>query len=189
MIYAIPEENLAHQLTMLNDGRVIQGSWQKDEAGGSGKDGGNRGRHLACLLGALDPKGKIMSSDACNGDWMPAWVAHLMPTLFDGVTKKRAIPLGIEWNRAMTTARGLDDEAWTRIKYRWLASTVRQALESARPKGEVPSYWPAVEKACLDVAIMYESGDISRAEAAYERQFETLIAFIQEECNAGLREG
>ncbi len=84
----------------------------------------NDGRELACLLGAINPA--VNKPRDCPASVMPAWMAKLVMTLFDGVAADKATPLGLRFAEALRT--GSTDDS---VRDRWLAITVQDAQGSA----------------------------------------------------------
>ena len=132
-----------------SEGRLIQSQWHSERDG----------RELACLLGAIGPD--VNAPDDCPAEVMPAWLAHLLPTLFDGVRPERAMEYGTRFADALRTGRTGDD-----VKRAFLVGAVEQALASATPAAPVPDYWPAVEGACRDTIAALRANDAAALTAA-----------------------
>lgn len=62
------ESALARFDRLAGYGGIVRGRWQ-------GKD--QRGREIACRLGALDPS--IEDPLQCPGELMPSWIAYMIP--------------------------------------------------------------------------------------------------------------
>ena len=103
----------------INEGRVIRNQWTGTDA---------QGRETACLLAALSPEaGSSENPSACPATVMPSWLARLTPSLADAGSEaawpgmvQRYAALAARWHR-------LDDAAWLRVQYKFLAATVREA--------------------------------------------------------------
>jgi hypothetical protein len=143
-----------------SEGRLIQSAWHSVEADG---------RHLACLLGAIDDG--IYAPSDCPASVMPLWLANLLPTLFDGVTEVRALEYGTRFAKALRIGN-TDDH----VMRRFLIVCVESAVACAKPKtAEAPPYWPAVAKVCSNVVTLLSSGGkgpawAEAAEAATEAE-------------------
>jgi hypothetical protein len=135
------------------EGRLVQNGWHMTDADG---------RELACLLGAIDPD--VDGPEKCPGTVMPPWVAHLLPTLFDGVREERALDYGMRFARALRS--GNTDES---VMRRFLIVCVENAISSATPKGDPPAYWTQVSKACADVVALLKKGSLNKDKAAAAR--------------------
>jgi hypothetical protein len=96
------------------EGRLIQNAWH----------GERNGRELACLLGAIGP-GVFDPSD-CPAEVMPAWLAHLLLTLFDGVRSERSVEFGLRFAEALR-AKPVGDA----VRDLWLARVVEFARDVA----------------------------------------------------------
>jgi hypothetical protein len=81
MSYAIPAEALDRLDTYIAEGRIIRGKWTSTDA---------QGRETAGLLAALDPD-VIDDVTACPAEWLPPWLAHMIP-LIDYYTSEVAWP-------------------------------------------------------------------------------------------------
>ena len=105
----------AEQMTAFaRDGRLIQNAWH----------GEREGRELACLLGAIGPE--VKSPEDCPASVMPAWLAHLLPTLFDGVRPERAADFGLRFAAALRVKPVADA-----VRDRWLVRVVEFARAAA----------------------------------------------------------
>lgn len=173
-------------IAKAENGLLEQHTWHSERSG----------RELACLLGAIAPNiGSV--KDACAATGMPEWLAELTVALFDGLPSEMIKPMGLRYGTAVNRFGQIGAAGWQRIKTKFLIFTVRQALNSARPKGPIPDYWPQVENACLGVIAALETGvglgaalaaarsaARSAAQAARAAQFEALLNFIEQECEA-----
>jgi hypothetical protein len=107
--------------TFITEGRLLRNQWVGADA---------KGRETACLLAALSPEaGRLGESSACPAHVMPSWLAHLTPDLDDRGSEaawpgmvQRYAALAAQWHK-------LDDAAWLRVQYRFLAATVREAVK------------------------------------------------------------
>ena len=140
------EAAAARGLEFVHEKRLVQGAWHKHEG-----PPGDRGRDLACGLGAMHPD--INSASDCPGDWFPQWFAELTVTLFDGVAATELYPLMERYYTLLPGVKNITPARWDYVRRMFLHRAVSGALEAARPKeGEpVPAYWPAVQSACGDV--------------------------------------
>jgi hypothetical protein len=154
--YADAGNNIVRHAT---EGRLIQGKWHK-----------RNGQELACLLGAIHTDVESQA-DACAATGMPEWLAFLTVRLFDGLPSDRIAEFGERYGTSMRGWASIDAAAWKRVETKFKMFCIRQALEAARPKGDIPEYWPAVEAACLQTLEAMESGDekalIAARAAAY----------------------
>jgi hypothetical protein len=141
------------------EGRIIQGAWRRKEPG----------RELVCALAAFGPD--INSASDCPADLMPAWLAELVPTLDDGVSAS-----DVPWFSGELIARAnrwgaLDADAWGRVRNRFLAAAIRQALAAAEKVQPTPrpDYWDKVQDACGQMITALETGRpvTEAAEAAW----------------------
>ena len=69
------------------------------------------------------------------------------------------MPTAKKLTSTLRRSGGLTDTNWNRVRDLWLAAVVDRARNAATPKGEPPTYWPAVENACLNVSEALRSGD------------------------------
>ena len=132
------------------EGRIIQGAWRR---------GGDSGRELVCALAAFGPD--INSANDCPADLMPEWLAHLVPTLDDGVAAK-----DVPWFSGELIARAhrwsaLDADAWGRVQRAFLVATIRQALEAAErvQPSPRPAYWDQVQDACGQMIVALKNNE------------------------------
>ncbi|MCA3009642.1 MAG: hypothetical protein INH34_14805, partial [Phycisphaerales bacterium] len=110
------ERILAH----LHEGRLVQGVWH-DEDGG---------REFACLLGAIAPT--ISAAIDCPSSVMPAWLARLVVTLFDGQAKADALAWAGRFGTQMARWHVLGDSSWFRVWESFCRACVADARRSAR---------------------------------------------------------
>ncbi len=140
------------------EGRIIQNKWRKPS--------GDTGRELVCALAAFGPD--INSSEDCPADLMPDWLAHLVPTLDDGLAAA-----DVPWFMGELVSHAkrwsvLDTAAWARIKTGFLIGTVQQAFASAASvhTEPYPSYFIQVRDAVDGVIAVLKSGDSDAAAAS-----------------------
>jgi hypothetical protein len=132
------EDAALRMLDFANEGRLIQRHWHEAR---------EDGRELACLLGAIHPD--VTHPSDCPASVMPNWMAELLPTLFDSVSRHKSTNYGRRFAEALRV--GNTDDSVLR---KFLIATVEFAVNAARPKGDVPDYWPAVEKSCATVVTL-----------------------------------
>ena len=167
-----------------SEGRLIQRGWHE----------ARNGRELACLLGAIGPD--VASPSHCPASVMPAWLAHLLLTLFDGVRPDQAADFGLRFAEALR-AKPVDDA----VRDRWLVRVVefaREAHAAARDAeaaaheaawdAEAAAYvaeWAAAYvaewAAAADAA---EAAAVAAARAARKAAYETMFAWLVEEMQA-----
>jgi hypothetical protein len=107
------------------EGRLIQHGWHRTA---------DDGRELACLLGAVGSG--VTSPEACPADVMPVWLAHLLPTLFDGLPAERTADLGLRFAAALRSGRADDD-----VRSRWRARAEADARASACAAAPASAAW------------------------------------------------
>ncbi len=141
----LTRETAAIRITAFADeGRLVQSKWH-----GTDRDG----REIACLLGAIHPG--INGAGDCPADIMPLWMAHLLPTLFDGVSAKKAPDYGRRFARALRY--GNADES---VLCKVLIASVEYAV-SAAAKAQpdpAPEYWADVKSSCERVTGLLNKG-------------------------------
>jgi len=158
------------------EGRLIQHGWHRTA---------DDGRELACLLGAIGPD--VTSPGACSADVMPTWLAHLLPTLFDGLLAERTADLGLRFAAALrsgSTGGG--------VRRRWLArveadarvsacaaaarAATARAARAATARAATARAAAARAAACADAAAAAATATAAAARSAcYARLFEALI--------------
>jgi hypothetical protein len=89
--------------SLHEQGLIRPGAWSTDE----------RGRHFVCLLSAISPEVEAEeSASACPADVMPAWLAHLIVSAYDGASndgRSRLVQLYLD---TMTKWSQLSPAAW-----------------------------------------------------------------------------
>ena len=177
-------------LRAADENRLVQGQWHTT---------GERGRHMACLLGSIAPS--VNSAADCNGDLMPLWMAELTVTLFDGMPTDQIVPIAYRYGGLVARWHTLTEAQWHGVLMRFLIRCIDDAVEAARPLNVGKPYWPAVEAACKQSKSAVLSGDDARAGAAaraawaaaeaaeaaaraaqYHSLFAFLLAQIESEC-------
>jgi len=104
----------------IDAGTLIRGAW-------TGTD--EQGRETACLLAALVPQcGIEESASVCPAEVMPAWLAYLTPRIDDNGTVEAWPGMVARFASLASRWHALDADAWQRVKYRWLAAVVREAM-------------------------------------------------------------
>jgi hypothetical protein len=109
-------------ITYAAEGRLIQHSWHDD--------GG--GRDLACLLGAIDPS--IDDPGKCPASVMPAWLAHMLPTVFDGLPNGRMLDRGLTFGKALREAAAWTPARWDDARDNVLIGIVEIAMSATTDK-------------------------------------------------------
>lgn len=123
------------------EGRLIQKKFHAERAG----------RELACLLGAIGKD--IGAPEDCPAWVMPAWMAYLILTLFDGVRHENALSYGARFADALRTG-SVDDG----VLRRFLVRTINYAVDAARPVSEGKPYWHPIVAANSAVAALIAQG-------------------------------
>ena len=102
MTYSVPADVADVVIAKALAGEIINGAWRRRVDG----------RELVCALAAFgdginDPKD-------CPADYMPEWLARLVPTLDDGVSTDRIAPFAIGLAERSKRWHVMDDAAWER---------------------------------------------------------------------------
>jgi hypothetical protein len=150
MDMSIHEQASLNILSYIDEGRLIRGAWSKER----------EGKHLGCLLHATGGYEKVA---ACPAELMPRWMAETTIKLFDGlpddavvdISKRYADLIG-RWNR-------FTPSNWDHVLRRWLARVIDQAVDAVPASAQSENYWPAIEKACVEVKAALKSGDKAAA--------------------------
>ena len=157
------------------EGRLVQNAWHDERDG----------RELACLLGAIGPE--VRSPEDCPASAMPAWLAHLLPRLFDGVRETEAADFGSRFAAALR-AKPVDDA----VRDRWLARVVAYARAAAADA----AVWAVAEEAAEEAAdaayaayaVTYAAANAkayaaarAAARAARTKAYETMFNWLLEE--------
>ncbi len=140
--------------TFITEGRVLRGKWRTTEADG---------RELACLLAALSPEaGFAKGAAACPASVMPAWLAHLTPSIDDNVSTTYWPEMLLEYAKCAALWPGLDEKAWRRVQAKALVAALDVALPHAgSPKPAVE----AVRTLCARASLGDEPTPVEWAEA------------------------
>lgn len=151
-----------------NLARAVESGHAKAGGWGSWRGGDvDKGSHVVCALSAIQPGIRGDVDVPCQSVHMPAWMAPLVRTLFDGMVDPAAFYTA--FGPAIRVFHHLDDAAWERVRIGHLKGVVTQALEvaeSAQPTPR-PAYWDQVQGACGQVlAALDGKGDLSAARAA-----------------------
>ena len=112
-----PKQAGERLLQFVREGRLVQGEWLGKEDG----------REIACLLGAAVG---ISAPTECPASLMPAWLAHALPSLFDGQTEAHAQTFAIRWGEAMVRPEW-QRISWGEVRAEWMAFIVKQAKDAA----------------------------------------------------------
>jgi hypothetical protein len=138
--------------TLISEGRVIRGSWTKQD---------DEGRDTACLLAALYPPcGVARSEAACPSSLMPGWLASLTVWIDDSGTPEKW-PGHIK--RYAAVIRGvvaLDAAAMAKLSTRIRVLIVREAMSHI-----TRDEW-GCKAACEQTIEALESGDTGKIRAA-----------------------
>ena len=101
-----------------DEGRIIRCQWHRTD-----KDG----RELACLLGAVGAN--VDSPSKCPAEVMPAWLAHLTPSIDDNTSSSAWPAIIRRYADAAVRWHVLTPQAWRRCEM----IVKREALLIARP--------------------------------------------------------
>src|SRR6185312_10824868 len=134
-------------LAACDAGTLVQGQWHARE----------EGREIACLLGSMHPG--VRSSEDCNGDLMPLWLAKLTPALFDGIAPEHIYSIARRYGGLVARWHVLKHEQWESLLTTFLVRTIDEAVDAARPVAGNMPYWSAVDDACAAVKEAIKSGD------------------------------
>ena len=140
---------------MVAAGTLRQGVWNEED----------KGRRIACILGASSPGIEGIDDVDCAALCMPDWLAELTPTLFDGVLSDQANAYALRYAAVAERWCALTPEAWDRVSVAFRIACIEQALasaESAQPTPR-PAYWDSVQSACTNVVAALKSGDAADA--------------------------
>ena len=122
----------------FEDGLLTRNEW-------TGTD--ERGRKTACLLAALSKEvGTKKSADACPASVMPAWLAHLVPSIDDRTSEEFWPEMVCRFADLVHCWGVLDDAAWRRCEYRFKIVTLDESLKHFDHEKN-----PSVAKAIEDV--------------------------------------
>jgi hypothetical protein len=160
-----PRIEAAERMALFaREGRLIQGEWQSD----------HDGHELACLLGAISSD--VTSPDDCPANVMPAWLAHLLPLLFDNVRGERAVEFGLRFAQALR-AGPVDDS----VRDRWLVRVVEfaegaAAAAAAAAAADAAADADADAEAAAAAAREFAEGAAAEAAAAAEAEAEAVAA-------------
>ena len=112
-----PKQAGERLLQFVREGRLVQGVWHGEEGG----------REIACHLGAA---AGVSSPDQCPASLLPGWLAHALPSLFDGQTPAHAQTFARRWGEAMVRPEWTNID-WYAVRGEWLAFIVKQAKDAA----------------------------------------------------------
>jgi hypothetical protein len=145
-------------LTYINEGRLVQRVWSKEE----------KGREIGCLLHAI---GGYNSTKECPASLMPAWMAECTVTLFDGLADGDFIPISRRYSDLIGNWGVITKDGWNNVLARWLVRLIDQAVDAVPAAAKTESYWPDIEKACAlsKEAIVSKDKDKARAAARAAR--------------------
>jgi len=143
---------------MVAAGTLRQGIWNDED----------KGRRIACILGASSPGIEGIEDVDCAALCMPDWLAELTPTLFDGVPSDQANAYALRYAAVAERWCALTPEAWDRVSVAFRIACIEQALASAESVQPTPrpAYWDAVQSACTNMVAALKSGDAADAAEA-----------------------
>lgn len=156
-----PKQAGERLLTYAREGRLAQRTWHDE------KDG----REVACLLGAA---AGISDEDECPASLMPAWLAHALPSLFDGQSMAHAMTFARRWGEAMILPEWVRID-WDAVRGEWMAFVVKQAQDAAAD---------VAAKAARAAAARAAARDAAHA-AARDAQADALMAAIERAMEVG----
>ena len=136
----------ANILRHVETGTLIQGGWHRRRGG----------VELACLLGSIDPS--VKTTQDCNAELMPLWLAETSLVLFDGLPRGSIGPVARRYGTLIAQWHVLVPIRWDAILMRFLIRAIDDAVDAARPTNERKDYWPAVEAACVQTKEAITSG-------------------------------
>ncbi len=193
--YAVPEAVADDVIRAADEGRIIHKAWRKK----------SRGKEMVCALAAFGPN--INSTADCPAEYMPSWLAELIPVLDDGLPNDQIEAFARGLGERAKRWHVIDADGWDRVRVGFLSYLIRSALDAAEKVQPTPppSYWGQVQTACnrvldalngnddLDAAraaARDAAGDAARAagaagaaarDAAYQDQVATLFALLDAE--------
>lgn len=146
-----PKQAGERLLQFARENRLAQGTWSRKEDG----------REFACLLGAA---AGIDDAKECPASLMPEWLAHALPSLFDGQTPAHAMTFARRWGEAMIRPEWVRID-WYAVRSEWLTYVVAQASEAAqRAASAAAANYAAVYPAAY-AAASYAASCVARAAA------------------------
>jgi hypothetical protein len=157
MTYAVPEEVADRVIAAFLEGRAIQREWREVR----------NGKELVRALAAFSPN--IKSPEDCPAEYMPDWLAQLIPTLYDGIAADQVVPFFIGLGERAKLWSVLDLEAWERVRVAFLSHCISDALaeaESVCPQPR-PVWFTQVRDACeMVLAALRGEGKLATANVA-----------------------
>ena len=148
----------ANILRHVETGTLIQGAWHRRRGG----------VELACLLGSIDPS--VKTTQDCNAELMPLWLAETSLVLFDGLPRGSIGPVARRYGTLIAQWHVLVPIRWDAILMRFLIRAIDDAVDAARPTNERKDYWPAVEAACVQTKEAITSGGQDRRRRGRRRR-------------------
>ncbi|GAW42451.1 hypothetical protein SH203_02867 [Brevundimonas sp. SH203] len=158
MTYQVPADVADSVISAARDGRIIQGAWRRKSAG----------KDMVCALAAFGTD--INSPADCPADYMPRWLAELIPGLDDGIAADRVVDFTIGLAERSARWKVLDAAAWDRVRTGFLIHCVEAAVAAAEKSQPEPrrAYWDQVHDACGMVVSALRSGDAKALSTAAE---------------------
>ncbi len=181
--YAVPEAVADDVIRAADEGRIIKKVWRKQ----------SRGKEMVCALAAFGPN--INSAADCPAEYMPSWLAELIPVLDDGLPNDQIGAFARGLGERAKRWHVIDAAAWDRVRVGFLSYLIRSALDAVEKVQPTPppDYWGQVKTACNRVLDALNvngdpaatraaraAGDAAGA-AAYQDQVATLFALLDAE--------
>jgi len=117
----------ANILRHVETGTLIQGGWHRRRGG----------VELACLLGSIDPS--VKTTQDCNAELMPLWLAETSLVLFDGLPRGSIGPVARRYGTLIAQWHVLVPIRWDAILMRFLIRAIDDAVDAARPTRDQPT--------------------------------------------------
>ena len=160
------EERYARLITTIREGRLSQTTWGKDADG----------QRLVCLLSAISPEvSEARTAAACPAGVMPAWLAHLTVSMFDGVAPTDAVPLAMRYAEVLRRWHVLTPERWARLDYEVKSLAVRYAATSTKAELTLA--------ACERAALLCDRASVGNATIDEEWNDATAMAVARAEAS------
>jgi hypothetical protein len=155
--YAVPAAVADDVIRAADEGRIINKAWR----------GGSRGKEMVCALAAFGPN--INSARDCPAEYMPSWLAELIPALDDGLPDDQIGAFARGLGERAKRWHVIDADGWDRVRVGFLSYLIQSALEEAEKVQPTPppDCWGQVQTACNRVLdALNGNGDLVAAEAA-----------------------
>jgi hypothetical protein len=155
MTYAVPEAVADGVIAAALWGRAIQRKWREIR----------KGKEFVCALAAFGPD--INSPKDCPAEYMPEWLAELIPTLDDGIAADQVVPFFIGLGTRAKLWSVLNLEAWERVRVAFVLHCVQDALAKAVCPPPRPAKSTQVRDTCEMVLSSFRgNGDLDATYAA-----------------------